>query len=87
MKRRSWIYGIALILLLGAMMLGVLLILRDILREKRLSRLRSDFISNVTHELKTPLTSIHLFTESIILGRIKTDTEKRDYLNIILKET
>ena len=86
-KRRSWTYGIALVLLLGAMLLGVLLILRDILREKRLSRLRSDFVSNVTHELKTPLTSIHMFAESILLGRVKTTTGKKEYLNIILKET
>lgn len=86
-KKRSWTYGIALVLLLGAMFLGVLLILRDILREKRLSRLRSDFVSNVTHELKTPLTSIHLFTESIILDRVKTTADKKEYLYIILKET
>ena len=86
-KRRSWIYGIALVLLLGAMMFGVLLILRGIRREKHLNRLRSDFVSNVTHELKTPLTSIHLFTESILLNRVKTSNDKKEYLNIILKET
>ena len=86
-KRRSWIYGIALTLLLGGMILGVLLILRDISREEHLAQLRSDFISNVTHELKTPLTSVQLFTESIILNRIKTDADKNEYLRIILKET
>ncbi|MFC2081079.1 sensor histidine kinase [Bacteroidota bacterium] len=86
-KRRSWTYGIALILLLGAMLLGILLILRDILREKRLSHLRSDFVSNVTHELKTPLTSIHLFAESVLLNRVDTASEKKEYLQIILNET
>jgi signal transduction histidine kinase len=86
-KRRSWIYGIALALLLGGMILGVLLILRDISREEHLAQLRSDFISNVTHELKTPLTSVQLFTESIILDRINSEADKREYLRIILKET
>jgi signal transduction histidine kinase len=86
-KRRSWIYGIALALLLGGMILGVLLILRDISREEHLAQLRSDFISNVTHELKTPLTSVQLFTESILLERINSETDKREYLRIILKET
>ena len=86
-KRRSWIYGIALLLLLGGMILGVLLILRDISREEHLSQLRSDFVSNVTHELKTPLTSVQLFTESIILDRINSETDKKEYLRIILKET
>jgi signal transduction histidine kinase len=86
-KRKSWVYGIALTLLLGGMVLGVLLILRDISREKYLASVRSDFVSNVTHELKTPLTSIHMFAESILLGRVKTTTGKKEYLNIILKET
>lgn len=86
-RRRSWIYAIALALLLGGMVLGVLLILRDISREEHLAQLRSDFISNVTHELKTPLTSVQLFTESIILDRINSETDKKEYLRIILKET
>ncbi|MCK4853650.1 MAG: hypothetical protein KAT31_05300, partial [Bacteroidales bacterium] len=86
-KRRSWIYGIALTLLLGGMILGVLLILRDISREEHLAQLRSDFISNVTHELKTPLTSVQLFTESIILNRVKSEADIKEYLRIILKET
>jgi two-component system phosphate regulon sensor histidine kinase PhoR len=74
-------------LLLGGMILGILIIMRDISREKHLAHLRADFISNVTHELKTPLTSIQLFTESISLNRIKSQAQKKEYLQIILKET
>ena len=86
-KKRRWTYGIALFLLLGAMFMGILLILRDILREKHLGQLRSDFVSNVTHELKTPLTSIHLFAESVLLDRVETESGQKEYLRIILKET
>ena len=86
-RRRSWIYGIATALLLLAMFLGVTLILRDIAREKHLARLRADFISNVTHELKTPLTSIHMFSESLLLERVKSAVEKKEYLSIIIKES
>jgi two-component system phosphate regulon sensor histidine kinase PhoR len=86
-KRRSWIYGIATALLLVAMFLGVVLILRDVRRERHLMRLRSDFISNVTHELKTPLTSIYMFAESLLLKRIKKEEDKEVYLSIILKES
>lgn len=85
-RRRSWIFGITLILLLGGMILGVLLILRDISREKHLARIRANFVSNVTHELKTPLTSIQLLTESILLARIRTAVHRNEYLHIILKE-
>ncbi|MCK5764572.1 MAG: HAMP domain-containing histidine kinase [Bacteroidales bacterium] len=86
-KRRSWIYGIALVLLVFAMFLGVALILRDITREKHVASLRSDFISNVTHELKTPLTSIYMFAESLLLGRVTSTTKKKEYLSIILRES
>lgn len=86
-KRRSWIYGISTMLLLVAMILGVVLIVRDIAREKRLAQLQSDFISNVTHELKTPLTSISMFAESMLLKRVKKDSDKEEYLSIILKES
>ena len=86
-RRRSWIYGIASVLLLVAMLLGVYLILRDITREKRLAQLRSDFISNVTHELKTPLTSIYMFTESLLLRRVKNAKMGDEYLSVILKES
>jgi len=86
-KRRSWIYGIATALLLVALSLGVALIVRDIAREKQIARLQSDFISNVTHELKTPLTSIYMFAESLLLKRVKKETDKDEYLSIILKES
>jgi len=86
-KRRKWSYGIALVLLLGAMSMGIFLILKDITREKHTGRMRSDFVSNVTHELKTPLTSIHLFAESVMLDRVETEAEKKEYLRIILRET
>ncbi len=84
--RRSWIYGFSALSLLLAMFLGVALIQRDIAREKHVARLKADFISNVTHELKTPLTSIYMFAESLLLGRVKSGTDRKEYLAIILKE-
>jgi signal transduction histidine kinase len=86
-KRRSWIYGVASLMLLVAMFLGVVLILRDIAREKHLSRLRSDFISNVTHELKTPLTSIRMYAESLMMGRVKSVSVQKEYLSVVVNES
>ena len=86
-KRRSWIYGVASVLLIVAMVLGVVLILRDITREKTLARLRSDFISNVTHELKTPLTSIRMYAESLLMGRVKSTAIQKDYLLVVVSES
>jgi signal transduction histidine kinase len=86
-RRRRWIFGISSILLLLAMLLGVVLIMRDIRREKHLARLRSDFISNVTHELKTPLTSIRMYAESLLMGRIGSGTSRNSYLSIVISES
>jgi len=86
-SRRSWIYGIALTLLIGGMIMGVNLILRDVNREKRMAARQSEFISNVTHELKTPLTSINMFAESIYLDRAKSETSRKKYSYIIIKES
>ncbi len=86
-KRRSWIYGVSSMMLLLAMILGIALILRDITREKRLARLRSDFISNVTHELKTPLTSIRMYAESMMMGRVKQASRRKKYLSVVVNES
>jgi signal transduction histidine kinase len=86
-KRRSWIYGIASVLLLLTMLFGIILTLRDIAREKHVANLRSDFISNVTHELKTPLTSIRMYAESLIMRRMKSVQGQRKYLSVIVNES
>lgn len=86
-KRRSWIYGIASVLLLVAMLLGIILTTRDISREKRMANLRSDFISNVTHELKTPLTSIRMYAESLMMRRVKSIAGQRKYLSVVVNES
>lgn len=86
-KRRSWIYGIASVLLLVAMLLGIILTLRDISREKHLANLRSDFISNVTHELKTPLTSIRMYAESLMMRRVRSLPGQRKYLSVVINES
>jgi len=86
-KRRSWIFGLASVLLLVAMLLGIILSLRDIAREKYLAKLRSDFISNVTHELKTPLTSIRMYAESLMMKRVKSFSAQKKYLSVVVNES
>jgi two-component system phosphate regulon sensor histidine kinase PhoR len=61
--------GILVMALSGAAVTGVILVWVFVRREANLSRLQSDFVSKVSHELKTPLTSIRLFTETLALRR------------------
>jgi signal transduction histidine kinase len=86
-SRQRWIYGTTLALLVAGMVLGVVLVVRDISRERRLSRLRADFVANVTHELKTPLTSIRMFAETLQLGRAASDSERQESLDVIVGES
>lgn len=57
--------GILVMALSGAAVTGVILVWVFVRREAGLSRLQSDFVSKVSHELKTPLTSIRLFSETL----------------------
>ncbi len=67
--------------------LGVLVIVEDITQLKKLESVRSDFVSNVTHELKTPLTSIRGFVETLKNGAIADEAVARRFLDIIDIET
>jgi len=69
-----------------AMLVGAYLLWNEIRRERELSDLRNRFVANVSHELKTPLTLIRMYTETLYLQRI-TDAERRQsYLGTILRE-
>ena len=67
--------------------LGITLILRSAAREARLARAKSAFVSNVSHELKTPLALICLFAETLELGRVKDPEKAREYYRIINHES
>jgi len=66
---------------------GVLIVIEDITEIKRLENARSEFVSNVTHELKTPLTSIQGFVETLKNGAIKDEKVAAKFLDIIEIET
>lgn len=79
--------GLLIGVLLLAIVTGGWLIVADLNRQLTLAREKTDFVSNVSHELKTPLTSIRMFSELLAEGRV-TDPEKRhSYLRIITAET
>ncbi len=79
--------GLLVALLLLAIVVGGWLIVRDLDRELRLARQKTDFVSNVSHELKTPLTSIRMFAELLAEGRVNDAEKQRGYLNIITAES
>lgn len=66
---------------------GLVLVISSTLKERKLSILKSDFVANVSHELKTPLASIRMFGELLLLERVKSDEKRKQYLQIIVGES
>ena len=75
------------LLLLSLSAAGALILVLDARRERRESEKKTSFVSNVSHELKTPLTSIRLCAEMLSEGRAKDDAAKERYLGVITKES
>jgi two-component system, OmpR family, phosphate regulon sensor histidine kinase PhoR len=66
---------------------GLIVVLVAAARERKLSALKSDFVANVSHELKTPLSLVRMFGELLQSGRVEGDEKRRQYLQIIVSES
>jgi two-component system phosphate regulon sensor histidine kinase PhoR len=66
---------------------GVAIVVMASVKERRLAALKSDFVANVSHELKTPLSLVRMFGEMLLSDRIPSDEKRRQYLGIIVSES
>lgn len=66
---------------------GIIVILVAAERERKLSNLKSDFVANVSHELKTPLALVRMFGELLQSGRADSEEKRKQYLQIIVSES
>lgn len=66
---------------------GIVAVLHDITDIRRLEKMRSEFVANVSHELKTPITSVKGFAETLLDGAMEDEELLHDFLNIIYKES
>lgn len=80
-------YLLALFLILGITLFGAYILWRDVRREVQMAEMRSQFVSSVSHELKTPLTAIRMFAETLRLGRSKDKKTQEEYLDTIVNES
>jgi signal transduction histidine kinase len=69
------------------MLLGVSLTVRAAAHEVALSKLKSDFVSNVSHEFKTPLALIRMFGETLEAGTVEDEAKRREFYGIIRAES
>ena len=73
-------------LLAAVLALGVFFVVRAAAREVRVAEMKSNFVSSVSHDLKTPLALIQLFAETLELGRLKSTERAHEYYRIINSE-
>ncbi len=86
-QREIMIYGVLLIVIVGLMIFGAFLIVRDIYRESEITRIKTEFVHNISHELKTPLTLIRLYGETLQRKKDLSKKEKEESYEIITKES
>jgi signal transduction histidine kinase len=81
------LYWLILILVVGFTAFGGYLLWRDVGRELAIAEMRSQFAASVSHELKTPLTSIRMFAEALTMGVQKQPEAQKEYLHTIISES
>lgn len=65
---------------------GMLFLFQDVSDIRRLERMRSEFVANVSHELKTPVAAVQGFAETLLSGGVKDEDTARSFLKIIYDE-
>lgn len=66
---------------------GAIVIVLVAEKERRVSTLKSEFVANVSHELKTPLALVRMFAEMLQSGRVASEAKQKEYLDIIVGES
>ncbi|MCX6568266.1 MAG: HAMP domain-containing sensor histidine kinase [Candidatus Aminicenantes bacterium] len=86
-RREMRLYGAVLLGIAVLILSGIVMTLRAATHEVETVRLRSDFVSNVSHELKTPLSLIRLFGETMESDQWTDDGKRREFSRIIARES
>jgi len=85
-RRRSALQWLLLLVSCGGMLLGSAAVVMAVRRERKTVRIKTNFLSAVSHELKTPLTAIRMFSDILESGRQKEEEKRIRYARLIGEE-
>ncbi len=86
-RRQVTIFTIVFGLLLMVIVAGLAATYRLVRRETEMARLKADFVANVSHDLKTPLSLIRMFGETLEMGRVADEATRQEYYRVITRES
>jgi signal transduction histidine kinase len=85
-RRQVMLFTGALGVLVAVIVAGIVMTWRLMRRETEMARLKSDFVANVSHDLKTPLSVIRMFGETLEMGRVTDEDRRHEYYRVITRE-
>jgi signal transduction histidine kinase len=85
-RRQVTIFMAAFVVLCAVIVAGIAVTWRLMRRETEMARLKSDFVANVSHDLRTPLSVIRMFGETLEMGRVPTEPQRQEYYRVITRE-
>jgi signal transduction histidine kinase len=77
-----WVAAVVIILMLASSILAS----KAVLKQAKLNKLKNDFIATISHELKTPLSSMRVLVDTLLEGRCESKQQETEYLQLISKE-
>lgn len=83
----DYVFGGLILALVATTIGGTAATLAVLYREARVAKLQTDFVNKVSHDLRTPLTSIRMFVETLQLGRLQDPARQSEALEILAEET
>jgi signal transduction histidine kinase len=84
---RQRVYFYMFLLIAGILGFGLILSVRAVSHELELAKMKSDFVSTVSHEFKSPLTSIRQLAEMLQAGRVPSEDRRRQYYDVLVEQS